>query len=86
MTLPKGIKKARSLRPAFVGQPRVDPAHIFGKQRLETPGPSLDDPVFPELCNQGLRVAIFQRAESQSNRFTLVSMIPTALEREATAV
>ena len=59
----KRNQKARALCPAFVRQPRIDPAHILGEQRFETPGPSLDDPVFLELGNQGLRVAVFQRAE-----------------------
>src|SRR5207302_6363150 len=59
----KRNQKARSMLQAFGRQARIDPIPIFGEQRLETAGPSLDDPMFLEFCYQGLGVAVFQRAE-----------------------
>src|SRR6185369_11304664 len=59
----KRSQKARSVLPAFSRQPRVDPIHIFREQRLETPGPSLDDPMLLELRDQSFRVAILQGAK-----------------------
>src|SRR5439155_1086726 len=53
---------------AFGRQARIDPTHIFGEQRLETAGPSLDDPMLLELCYQGLGVAVFQRAERPTEK------------------
>src|SRR5436309_14157025 len=64
----KRNQKTRSMLQTFGRQARIDPTHIFGEQRLETTGPSLDDPMFLELGNQGLRVAVFQRAERPTEK------------------
>jgi len=49
--------------PAFGGQARIDSAHIFGEQRLETPGPGFDDAMLLELGDQSFRMAILQCAK-----------------------
>src|SRR5258705_94577 len=59
----KRNQKTWRLRPAFVSETRIDAVHIFGEQRLETAGPRLDDPMFLELCDQCLRVAVLQSSE-----------------------
>src|SRR4030095_4177372 len=59
----KRDQKARSMLPAFGRQTRIDSTHIFGEQRLKTPGPGFDDPVFLELRDQGFRIAILQGAK-----------------------
>src|SRR5207302_11453740 len=64
----KRNQKARSMLQAFGRKARIDPIHIFGEQRLETAGPSLDDPMLLELCYQGLGVAVFQRAERPTEK------------------
>src|SRR6266545_7742325 len=64
----KRNQKARPMLQAFGRQARIDPIHIFGEQRLETAGPSLDDPMLLELCYQGLGVAVFQRAERPTEK------------------
>src|SRR6266487_6857884 len=65
---PKRNQKPSTLLHAFGCQTRIDPTHIFVEQRLETSGPSLDDPMFLELCHQGLGVAVFQRAERPTEK------------------
>ena len=64
----KRNQKTRSMLQAFGRQARIDPTHIFGEQRLETAGPSLDDPMLLELCHQRLGVAVFQRAERPTEK------------------
>src|SRR6266571_8815437 len=64
----KRNQKARPMLQAFRRQARIDPTHIFGEQRLETAGPSLDHPMLLELCYQGPGVAVFQRAERPTEK------------------
>src|SRR5438876_7874008 len=64
----KRNQKAWPMLDAFGRQAHIDPIHIFGEQRLETAGPSLDDPMLLELCYQGLGVAVFQRAERPTEK------------------
>ena len=48
---------------AFRGQTRIDSAHIFGEERFKTPGPSFDDTMLLELCDQNFGLAILQRTK-----------------------
>src|SRR5437660_2706248 len=64
----KRNQKTRRMLQALGRQTRIDPTQIFGEQRLETASPGLDDPMFLELCCQGLRVAVFQRAERPTEK------------------
>jgi hypothetical protein len=59
----KRNQKAGTMLAAFGRQTRIDSTHIFGEQRLETPGPGLDDPVPLELCDQSFCMAVLQRAK-----------------------
>src|SRR5438094_10469636 len=64
----KRNQKARSMSQAFGRQARIDSTHIFEEQRLETAGPSLDNPTLLELSYQGMGVAVFQRVESPTEK------------------
>src|SRR3954470_477469 len=72
----EGNQEAAALFAAGAGPALVDAVDVFSEEGFEAAGPGLGDAMFPEFFTRAGVSRYLRARKGQSNRLTLVSMIP----------